>query len=212
MVSTQDVDAADSAAICSKICLQLFADLEILHEGIQDEHSELNSTFFPFRVLLLWTFFRSCSYSNSNFESKDNSTRFYILANHPSSALPNTPNEWIEERNALIRLEVLSPKAVSQDAPVTISDLLAALRLSFSRVDRRPSTSVPREQSGSMYFVEVMDKERSDGSESSPQHQQERGQTGKAGIAGLVPWKETVLAAVARVVERGGRADLLGTW
>ena len=46
MVSTQDDAAADGAAICSKICLQLFADLEILHEGIQDEHSELNSTFF----------------------------------------------------------------------------------------------------------------------------------------------------------------------
>ena len=46
MVSTQNDAAADSAAICSKICLQLFADLEILHEGIQDEHSELNSPFF----------------------------------------------------------------------------------------------------------------------------------------------------------------------
>jgi len=179
MVSTQD-DAADSAAICSKICLQLFADLEILHEGIQDEHN--------------------------------NSTRFYILANNPSSPLPNTPNEWIEERNALIRLEVLPPKAVSQDAPVTVSDLLAALRLPASRIDRRPSTSAPREQFGSMYFVEVMDTERSDGPASSPQHQQGRGNTGKAGMAGLVPWKERVLAAVARVVERGGRADLLGTW
>ena len=48
MVSTQNDAAADSAAICSKICLQLFADLEILHEGIQDEHSELNSPPFFF--------------------------------------------------------------------------------------------------------------------------------------------------------------------
>jgi prephenate dehydratase len=48
MVSTQDEAAADSAAICSKICLRLFADLEILHEGIQAEHSELNSTSFFF--------------------------------------------------------------------------------------------------------------------------------------------------------------------
>ena len=47
VVSTQaDAAAADSAAICSKICLQLFADLEILHEGIQDEHSELQNTIF----------------------------------------------------------------------------------------------------------------------------------------------------------------------
>ena len=65
-----------------------------------------------------------------------------------------------------------------------------------------------------MYFVEVMDDDLSDGSEASPQHPQGRGHAGKAGIAGfkLVPWKERVLAAVARVVERGGRADLLGTW
>jgi hypothetical protein len=145
--------------------------------------------------------------------SKDNSTRFYILAGHPSSPLPNTPNGWIEERNALIRLEVLPPKAVSQDTTVTISDLLAALGLPVSRIDRRPSTSIPREQYGSTYFVEVMGGERSDGSESSsPQDQQGRGHPSKAGIAGLVSWKERVLAAVARVVEREGRADLLGTW
>jgi hypothetical protein len=41
IVSTQDDADADSAAICSKICLQLFAGLEILHEGVQDEHGEL---------------------------------------------------------------------------------------------------------------------------------------------------------------------------
>jgi len=180
MVSTQDDAAADSAAICSKICLQLFADLEILHEDVQGEHN--------------------------------NSTRFYILADHPSSPLPNTPNEGIEERIALIRLEVLPPKAVSQDTTMTVSDLLAALRLPVSRIDRRPSMSIPREQYGSTYLVEVMGGERSDGSESSPQHQQGRGHPGKAGIAGLVQWKERVLAAVARVVEREGRADLLGTW
>jgi hypothetical protein len=41
-ISTQADAAADSAAICSKICLRLFADLEMLHEGIQDEHGESN--------------------------------------------------------------------------------------------------------------------------------------------------------------------------
>jgi len=223
MVSTQDDAAADSAAICSKICLQLFADLEILHEGVQDEHSELNFDRFP-RDELPVSGSSSPLYEPFFFSflilipilifdgSKDNSTRFYILADHPSSPLPNTPNEGIEERNALIRLEVLPSKAVSQDTIVTVSDLLAALRLPVSRIDRRPSTSISRERFGSMYFVEVMGGERSDGSESSPQRQQGRGHLGKAGIAGLVPWKERVLAAVARVVEREGRADLLGTW
>jgi hypothetical protein len=223
MVSTQDDAAADSGAICSKICLQLFADLEILHEDVQDERSELNSDSLPRDDFPFWPGVIFSSFTNFFFSiiiipilifdgSKDNSTRFYILADHPSSPLPNTPNEGIEERKALIRLEVLPPKAVSQDTTVTISDLLAALRLPVSRIDRRPSTSVPREQYGSTYLVEVMGSERTDGSESSPQRQKGRGDPGKAGIAGLVPWKERVLAAVARVVEREGRADLLGTW
>lgn len=39
-VSTRtDDDAADSAAICSKICLQLFDNIEMLQESIQDSHS-----------------------------------------------------------------------------------------------------------------------------------------------------------------------------
>ena len=225
VVSTQaDAAAADSAAICSKICLQLFADLEILHEGIQDEHSELQNTIFRmlfslhpppltdfsvfifilFSSILIWV-------------DKDNFTRFYILANHPSSPLPNTGDERIEERNALIRLEV-PPKAALQGAPATVSDLLAALRLPVVRIDRRPSTSEPREQFGSEYFVEVIDNERSDGFGPTPQQRreqqpQEQGRhVGKAGIAGLSSWKERVIGAVARVVESGGRADLLGTW
>jgi prephenate dehydratase len=40
-VSTRaDDDPADSAAICSKICLQLFGNIEMLQEGIQDSHGE----------------------------------------------------------------------------------------------------------------------------------------------------------------------------
>jgi hypothetical protein len=81
------------------------------------------------------------------------------------------------------------------------------------RIDRRPSTSEPREQFGSEYFVEVMDSERSDGLGPPPQQQQQQGRhVGKAGITGLSSWKERVVGAVARVVESGGRADLLGTW
>jgi prephenate dehydratase len=44
-VSTRadDDDSADSAAICSKICLQLFDNLEMLQEGIQDSHGEFQA-------------------------------------------------------------------------------------------------------------------------------------------------------------------------
>jgi prephenate dehydratase len=47
-ISTQADDGgddADSAAICSKICLQLFDNLEMLQEGIQDSQRELARLF-----------------------------------------------------------------------------------------------------------------------------------------------------------------------
>jgi len=111
---------------------------------------------------------------------------------------------------------VLPQKAESEPREdtriVTISDLLAALRLPALRVDRRPSISVPREQFGDVYLVEVMDDERrrrlDDGSQlSSPAQCAD-----KMGITDLPSWKERVLGAIARVVESGGRATLLGTW
>lgn len=179
VVSTRaDDDAADSAAICSKICMQLFGNIEVLQEGIQD--------------------------------SQDNFTRFYILANHPSLLLPYTQSNGYRECNALIRLEVLQ-KAESelQDAPiVTISDLLAALRLPVLRIDRRPSTFVQREQFGSVYLVEVMDHERrSDGFQpSSPRC------ADKMRFTYLTSWKETVESAITRTVQSGGCATLLGIW
>jgi hypothetical protein len=145
------------------------------------------------------------------FLRKDNFTRFYILANHPSSPLPNTRPNAYGECNALVRLEVLQ-KAESEPQDrtriVTVSDLLAALRLPALRIDRRPSTSVPRDQFGSVYLLEVMDDgRRLDGLQpSSPRCADEMG------VADLPSWKERVLSAITRAVESGGRATLLGTW
>jgi hypothetical protein len=201
-VSTRaDDGAADSAAICSKICLQLFGNIETLQEGIQDSHGEFKPDYLgraarwelKFLISRLLFFLR-----------KDNFTRFYILANHPSSPLPYTRSNGHGERNALIRLEVLqTAESESQDTPiVTVSDLLAALRLPVLRVDRRPSTSAPREQFGSVYLLEVMDDGRwLDGRCAD-----------KVGIKDLPSWKERVLGAITRVAESGGRATLLGTW
>ena len=48
-ISTQaddDDDDANSAAICSKICLQLFDNLEMLQESIQDSQREFNDLFW----------------------------------------------------------------------------------------------------------------------------------------------------------------------
>ena len=147
------------------------------------------------------------------FWRKVNFTRFYILANHPSLPLPSTRSNGSNEHgehNALIRMEVLQ-KAESEPKDtriVTVSDLLAALRLPALRVDRRPSTSVPREQFGSVYLVEVMDDERRlDGFLPSSAQCAD-----KMGITDKPSWKERVIGAITRVAESGGRVTLLGTW
>jgi prephenate dehydratase len=44
-VSTQADDDANSAAICSNVCLQLFDNLEMLQEGIQDSHGEFEPNY-----------------------------------------------------------------------------------------------------------------------------------------------------------------------
>jgi hypothetical protein len=143
----------------------------------------------------------------------ENFTRFYILANHPSSPLPNTRYDGHGELNALIRLE-LQQKAESNtpshDPPhPTITDLLAALYLPAIRIDRRPS--VQREVFGSVYLVEVIDDETSDDSRLLARPSQCVGEEGV--VTRLIsPWKDRVLDAIARVVAQGGRADLLGTW
>src|SRR6266404_698478 len=139
--------------------------------------------------------------------STDNFTRFYILANHPSSPLPNTRYDEPAERNALIRRELQqktqsnTPQNLSHP---TVTDFLAALCLPATRIDRRPS--LQHEPFGSVYLVEVIDDEVSN--DSQPSHR-----VGEDEVAGpLSSWKEKVLDAIARVVTRGGRADLLGIW
>lgn len=108
---------------------------------------------------------------------------------------------------------MLPQKAESQGgARVTVSDLLAALRLPVMRMDRRPSIIVPREQFGSVYLVEVMDD--AEGSSDGSRPSQGAAIEIEVGITGLPrsPWRDKVLGAIARVVESGGRAALLGTW
>lgn len=140
---------------------------------------------------------------------KENFTRFYILANHPISHLPNTQYDGRGEFNALIRLELQQKGEelnASQDSShPTVTDLLAALRLPAIRIDRRPSAR--HELFGSVYLVEVIDNEASNDYQPS-----QRVGEGDVVMGLLSSWKERVLDATARVAARGGRADLLGTW
>lgn len=171
-----------------------------MHEGIQNEQRE--SRIRPKRPSA------TCPSDIYFFHRKENCTRFYIVANHPSSPLPNTPYEGREECNALIRLEPQRPASSTapQNSAATVTDLLAALRLPAVRIDRRPSRSSQGEPFGSVYFVEVIDdNERADTSQPSSQHP-----GGDAGRSSS--WMDRVRGAIARVTDCGGRADLLGTW
>jgi hypothetical protein len=96
-----------------------------------------------------------------------------------------------------------------QTSAVTVTDLLAALRLPGVRVDRRPSSSsAQRKQFDSVYFVEVVD----DNEHANPSQPSSR-PSGRDGITGRSSsWMDSVLGAITRVAESGGCVDLLGTW
>ncbi|KAI0051667.1 PDT-domain-containing protein [Auriscalpium vulgare] len=156
--------AADAAAICSKICAGLFSDLDILHEGIQNEN--------------------------------DNFTRFYVMSNSPVAPLPVPLSEDCVG-HGLIRIEVVRPPANSRPSVTCspIMQLLEALQLPVSRIDRRPSTQPGRFES--VYLVEVIDDDTAcDMSSESDE----------------VDWARRIQNAARRVREAGGLASILGTW
>ncbi|KAH9022633.1 hypothetical protein EDB85DRAFT_1895158 [Lactarius pseudohatsudake] len=129
----------------------------------------------------------------------------------PTTPLPNTRYDGRGEFNALIRLELqrkVEGLNASQDSShPTATDLLAALCLPAIRMARDWRPSAQHELFGSVYLVEVFDNEASNASRPSQR-------VGEDVVTGslLPPWKERILDGIARVVTRGGRADLLGTW
>src|SRR5258708_19580612 len=91
-------------------------------------------------------------------------------------------------------------ESMSQDARITtVSDLPAV------HIDRRPSTSVPREQFSSKYLVEVMDdKWRSDDFQPSSLQSADR-MAIISQVISLSSRKERVLSPILRMIERAVR-------
>jgi prephenate dehydratase len=118
------------AAICSKICADVYSGLQVLHEGIQDGEGAS----FPSVSLL--------QNGHASFLSlfSANQTRFIVLSTNTDAEFSLTkPSKF----RGLIRI------TARPDADV--GELIPALKLPIVRIDRRPS---PRSRTMN-YFLEV---------------------------------------------------------
>ena len=77
-------------------------------------------------------------------------------------------------------------------AAVTITELMTALRLPTTRIDRRPATEPGFFEC--VYMIEVV-------SRSNPSDDQS-----------MRSWADEVQQGVSRVIEAGGKATVLGIW
>lgn len=118
------------AAVCSKICADLYDGLEVLAEGIQDVNCEYISKFN----------------SDTNRTRSANLTRFMVLGSNREACLPGS--KGVIWRRGLIRVRVGKGCAVE---PV-----VRKVGMRVRQLDRRPSLS----GGGDEYFVEVEAEEK----------------------------------------------------
>ncbi|KZV77038.1 PDT-domain-containing protein [Peniophora sp. CONT] len=125
-----------------------------------------------------------------------NFTRFYVLANTQTAALPVTvePDEYC---HALLRLHLSPPIAGKhlKKKELTITDILLEVRLSASRIDRRPSLTRKDEQFKDVYLVEVM----ADASQYGEGERERR-------------WMIHLRGALLTIQTIGGQGELIGLW
>lgn len=154
------------AAIASKICATLFNGLTVQYEGIQNEagwSAALPSQPQTYAILV-------------------NLTRFYIVVKDRKASFPS----WLatEPHHALVQI---STKTSNTGA--YISQLVSALKLNVTRLDRRPAITTV--QFHDTYLVELQDTDR---------HRSD------------LEWTSEVDRAVERVETAGGDARLVGLW
>lgn len=123
------------------------------------------------------------------------------MANDLKLPLPLPPSR--NPRQALVRIDVGPPLSHNTEclSSVSITDLLGALRLSATRIDRRPSLEPSKYRH--TYFVEVIDRSRS----ASYLEEQGRGDE-----VDEKRWFDKVFHGAGRVIGAGGGASVLGIW
>jgi len=126
---------------------------------------------------------------------KVNSTRFYILAANRDVIILPPPVE-AQRKRALVRITCKLPATTSKGIAGNIAQLLVALGLYVTRVDRRPSFHpVPFTD---VYFVEL------------EEHRIGPVRNGDEENDGL--WIKEVEEGVQHVIEIGAEAQFLGSW
>ncbi|KAJ7134971.1 Prephenate dehydratase-domain-containing protein [Mycena crocata] len=113
-------------------------------------------------------------------DEDSNFTRFYVLTATQDSRLPSSADS---QTRILLRLA-----SRREGNPVSITQLLTALAMSVSRLDRRPQLDSPR-YFQDVYFVEL-----------------ERGETDGPS------WSSDIDHAIKRIRDAGGEAELIGLW
>ncbi|KAJ6623409.1 Prephenate dehydratase-domain-containing protein [Mycena sp. CBHHK59/15] len=120
-------------------------------------------------------------------DQKSNFTRFYVLTASKDVRLPPPSSPIMGQTRCLVRL---SSARDPSSPPVSITQLLSALAMTVSRLDRRPQidNTVPFRD---LYFAEL---ERA------------------SGVNTDTPWMPDIQQAMDRVRAAGGHIDLLGIW
>jgi len=149
--------------------------------------SKLSATLFDGLEVLQ----ESIQNENSNF------TRFFVLTDSLDGELPS-PSTELRPSRALFRINSRRSTVDGAGSP-TITQLLDALQLRVTRVDRRPCLDA-KSLNASVYFVEVEDDESLD-------HISRHNRFGTS-----VSWAMRLKMAGANVVEAGGDIVLLGRW
>lgn len=165
---------AGDAAICSAVCTSVYEGLEILQEGIQNADGKRPlPTRLPEMMIL-----------NRLRSRTDNLTRFIVVSRSLKDAVPG-PDPAGDSDQALLRIAV---------GGSTIVDVLSALRLPVTQVDRRPAGTGPTFVG--VYFVRAGRQH-----DTNAQYNQ-----------GAVRWQVEVEAALGRVRDAGGEGAVLGIW
>jgi hypothetical protein len=127
-----------------------------------------------------------------------NFTRFYIITAKCDDIPP--PLFGSRQRHALVRLcSKITPSSSLKEGChfASIIQLLAALGVNATRVDRRPSIhSIPFHD---VYFVELQEDKKC-------------GDEADVAARPIDWWSLKVEQAMVRVRERGGEAQLVGAW
>lgn len=142
-----------------------------------------------------------------------NFTRFYVVANDPTSHIPLLTSSISSNRRrqALIRVTIKPLPASSQSKGASLTpnifECLASLppTLTPARVDRRPSLqAVPFQD---VYFIELY--ERPEGSVEVDHDVRESEDGSERGVG---RWAEDVQSGADRMNSLGAPARVLGTW